>query len=81
MKTTLVTLLIPVMEYPLIPICVASKTQKRNMQIILKKTLRFIHCNEAEQLNTLELHIKYNTTHPNISIYRKPIIIREIIKK
>ncbi len=52
------TLLIPVMEYPSIPICMASIPQKRKMQSILNKALRFIHCNEQDQSNSEELHIK-----------------------
>ena len=72
MKTTLVkTLLIPVLEYPTIPICKASLTQKRKLQIVLNKAVRFIHCNEEEQLNTEQLHNKYNITPLNISSYYK----------
>ncbi len=58
----------------------ASRTQKRNMQIVLNKALRFVHCNESEELNTSELHIKYNITPLNISIYQKAIKIWETIK-
>ncbi len=72
MKSILVkTLLVPVLEYPPIPICMASNTQKRKMQIILNKAVRFIHCNESEELNTMELHQKYNITPLNISTYYK----------
>ena len=74
MKTTLVkTLLISVMEYPSIPICMASKTQQRKMQTILNKAVRFIHCKEEEYLNTKQLHQKYNITPLNISNYNKAI--------
>ena len=41
------------------------------MQTILNKAVRFIHCNEEEQLNTKQLHIKYNITPLNISNYYK----------
>ncbi len=58
-KTTLVkTLLIPVITDPSIPLCMASKTHKKKMQTILNKALRFIHCNEQQQLNTTDLHVK-----------------------
>ncbi len=71
-KATLVkTLLIPVMEYPSIPICRASNTQKRKMQTVLNKALRFINCNEEDQLNSYNLHIKYNITPLNISNHQK----------
>ncbi len=81
MKAILVkTLLIPVMEYPSIPICMASLTQKRKMQSVLNKALRFIHCNEQEQLNTEELHIKYNIAPSNISNFHKPQKIWESIR-
>ncbi len=53
MKTKFVkTLLIPVMEYLSLPICMASKTQKRKMQTVLNKAVRFINCNEPGQLHT-----------------------------
>ena len=72
MKATLVkTLLVPVLEYPTIPICMASQTQKRKLQTILNKAVRFIHCNEVEQLKTEQLHIKYNITPLNISCHYK----------
>ncbi len=72
MKTTLnKTLLIPVMEYPPLPLCMASRTQKRKMQTVLNKALRFIHCNEEDQLNSEQLHIKYGITPLNISTFYK----------
>lgn len=59
MKTPIKTLLIPVMGYPSVPVCMASRTQKIKIQTVLNKPLRFIHCNKHEQISTLELHIKY----------------------
>ncbi len=59
------TLLIPVITYP--PICMASPSQKRKMQTILNEALRFIRCNEQDQLNSSELHIEYNITPLNIT--------------
>ncbi len=80
-KTTLVkTLLIPVITYPSIPLCMASKTQKRKMQTILNKAVRFIHCNEQEQLSTINLHIKYGITPLNIINYQKAQNTWETIK-
>ncbi len=74
MKTTLVkTLLISVMQYPSIPICMASKSQHRKMQTILNKAVRFIHCKEEEHLNTEQLHQKYNITPLNITNYSNAI--------
>ena len=61
-------MLIPILEYPSIPICVASLTQKRNIQTVLNKALRFINCNEDNEATVEELHIKYNITPLNISI-------------
>ena len=72
LKTTLVkTLLIPVLEYPAIPICMAFLSQKRKMQIVLNKAVRFVHCNEDEHLNTEQLPNKYNIFHQSISIHSK----------
>ena len=73
-KTTLIkTLLIPVITYPSIPTVMASKSQKKKMQVILNKALRFIHCNEEENLNTDELHLKYNIAPLNIINYQKAL--------
>ena len=44
---------------------------KKKLQSVLNKAVRFIHCNEEEQLNTEQLHIKYNITPLNISSYYK----------
>lgn len=71
-KTILVkSLIIPILEYPSIPNCVASTYQKRKMQTTLNKALRFIHVNEPEQLNLEELHEKYNITPLNRSTFAK----------
>ena len=51
----------------------ASKTQKKKMQVILNKALRFIHCNEEEQLNTFDVHMKYNIAPLNITNYHKAL--------
>lgn len=79
-KTTLIkTMLIPVITYPSIPLCMASNSQKKKMQTILNKALRFIHCNEQEQLNSYDLHIKYNITPLNIINYHKALNTWETI--
>ena len=41
------------------------------MQIVLNKATRFIHCNEETQMNTEQLHIKYNITPLNISSHQR----------
>ncbi len=80
-KTILVkTLLIPVMTCPSIPICTASQTQKREMQTILNKTLRFIHCYKQEPLTVFKLYIKYNIAPLNIANYYKAQNTWESIK-
>ncbi len=50
------------------------------MQTVLNKALRFIHCNEEEQLNSEELHTKYNITPLIISNYNKSLKIWETIR-
>ena len=80
-KTILIkTLLIPVMEYPSIPICMASPSQKRKMQTVINKALRFIHCNEHEQLNVYDLRKKYNITPLNISNHYKALNVLKTIR-
>ncbi len=81
MKTTLIkTLLIPVMKYPPIPLCMASRSQKMKMTMVLNKALRLIHCNEEDQLNSEQLHIKYGITPLNISIFYKPQKVWDTIR-
>ncbi len=80
-QTTLVkTLLIPVITNPSIPLCMASKTPKKKMQTIPNKAVRFIHCNEQQQLNTDDLHIKYGITPLNILNYQRALNTWETIK-
>lgn len=81
LKTILIkTLLIPVLEYPSIPICMASPTQKRKMQTIINKALRFINCNEPELMTVNELHRKYNITPINVSIHQKALKVWETLR-
>ena len=80
LKTTLAkTLLIPVLEYPPVPLCAISKTQKRNLQIVLNKALRFIDRNEGDIISVEDLHRKYNITPLNISIHNKACKIWETV--
>ncbi len=80
-KTTLIkTLLIPVMDYPPIPLCMTSRSQERKMQTVLNKALRFIHCSEEAQLNSEQLHIKYGITPLNTSILYKAQKVWNTIK-
>ncbi len=80
-KATLVkTLLIPVLEYPPIPLCSLSKTQKINIQKIINKGLRFINSNEAETLTIKETHEKYSITPFNISTYNKALKIWQTVE-
>ena len=63
LKSTLVkTLLIPILEYPPIPICYVSLTQNRNMLTVINKALKFINCNENNRETLEDLHRKYNIT-------------------
>ncbi len=50
------------------------------MQTILNKSLRFIHCNEQEQLNTAEVHFEYGITPLNIINYQRALNTWETIK-
>ncbi len=52
----------------------------KKMQTILNKAVRFIHCNEDEQLNTEQLHLKYDITPLNISNYNKALKTWETIR-
>ena len=60
--------MIPILEYPAIPICAASLTQKRNMQTVINKALKFIDGKVDNGTTVEQLHIQYNITPANISI-------------
>ncbi len=81
-KTTLIkTLLVPVLEYPPIPINATTNTQKLQLQKVLNIGLRFINMNDEERIVNIEtLHSKYNITPINISIHNKAQKIWESIK-
>ena len=81
LKSLLVkTQLIPILEYPPIPLCAASKTQKKSMQTVLNKALRFINQNEEDKPIAEELHLRYNITPLNISIHNKARKIWENVR-
>ena len=82
LKTTLVkTLLLPIIEYPIIPLCTISVSQKKNLQVILNKALRFINCNDFERLYIAEeLHNKYNIKPINVNLHTKAKKIWQTIK-
>ncbi len=79
-KTTLVkTLLIPILEYPPVPLSAVLLTQKINLESVLNKALRFVHHNEQDILRSEDLHLKYNITPLNISIHNKACKIWDIV--
>ena len=82
LKLTLIkTLLLPIIEYPVIPLCTTSLTQKRKLQIIVNKALRFVNFNEDDRPLTAEdLHLKYNINPLNITLHNKAQKIWETIK-
>lgn len=51
----------------------ASLTQKRKIQTVLNKAVRFIHCNEEEQQNIEQLHQRYNIIPLNIFNHQKAL--------
>ena len=80
-KATLIkTLLIPVLEYPPIPLCSLSKTQKINMQKILNRGLRFINSKEEERRTMEEIHKIHNIKPFNISTHNKACKIWQTVR-
>ena len=82
LKLTLIkTLLLPIIEYPVIPLCTTSLTQKRKLQVIINKALRFINFNEDDRhLTVEELHLKYDIKPLNITLHAKAQKIWETIR-
>ena len=76
------TLLVPILEYPPIPLCSASKSQKLKLQTVQNKALRFINYNDEERIETVkELHEKYNFLPINISLNKKARKIYETLRR
>ncbi len=82
LKLTLIkTLLLPIIEYPVIPLRTTSLTQKRKLQVIINKALRFTSFNEDDRpLTVEELHLKYNIKPLNITLHAKAQKIWETIR-
>ncbi len=51
----------PIMEYPPVPLCTISNTEKHSMQSVINKALRFIYNREDENSRAEELHMKHIT--------------------
>ena len=80
-KTKLIkTLVLPVLEYPPIPLCCASKTQKLRMQRVLNRGLRFIFYNEAQKFSIADMHTITNIKPVNISLHQRASDIWEILE-
>ncbi len=79
--TQIKTLLLPKIEYPVIPLCTISLTQKRELQVIINKALKFLSFNEEDKLLTVEeLHYKYDIKPLNITLRAKARKIWETIQ-
>ena len=61
-------LIIPVLEYPVIPICDMSKSK---IQRIQNKIIKFIANNDPEPLSIEQAHIKYKIDPFNIRMYNR----------
>ncbi len=82
LKTTLVqTLLLPVIEYPPVPLCAISKTQTINMQKVLNRGLKFIDNKESDNPTMESLHLKFNIDPYNVSIHKKACKTWERVKQ
>lgn len=80
-KTTLVkTLLLPILEYPPIPLVCASKSQQLKMQRVLNKTLRFVFRNDNRLLTTEQMHELTGIKPINISLHNKATKIWETVR-
>ncbi len=78
LKLTLIKTL-PVIEYPVIPLCTTSLTQKR--KVIINKALRFTNFNKDDRpLTVEELHLKYDIKPLNITLHAKGQKIWETIR-
>ena len=82
-KATLIkTLLLPVLEYPSIPICNITKNQFLILQTVLNKALKFINQNDTVRLNIIkDLHKRYNIVPINVLSHNKAKYIWETISE
>ena len=71
-KTTLVkTLIVPILEYPPIPMCSSSRTQQRKLHRTLNRAMRFIYKNENREMLLAEMYDETGITPVNISLHKK----------
>ena len=61
----------PLLEYPMIPICGISETNKIKLQRIQNKAIKFAASNDNEDLTLEDAHHKYKLEPYNIRLYKR----------
>ena len=64
-------LILPMLEYPSIPNCIASPTNTLKMQRIQNKAIKFINRYSEDQLTIEESHIRYKLDPMNIRLHKR----------
>ena len=65
------TLILPILEYPAVHCCLASKTNLEKMQRIQNKAIRFINKHSGDELSIEETHERYQLEPINTRLFKR----------
>ena len=65
------TLILPILEYPAVHCCLASKTNLEKMQRIQNKAIRFINKHSGDELSIEETHERYRLEPINTRLFKR----------
>ena len=61
----------PIIEYPIVPNCIASNTNKLKMKRIQNRAAKFINKYNGDNLTVREIQEKYNLEPLNVRLYHR----------
>ena len=65
------TLILPILEYPAVPCCIASKENKMKMQRIQNRGIKFINKHGQAELNIEEIHQNFKIDAINVRLHTR----------
>ena len=63
----------PLLEYPIIPLCGISDTNKLKLQRLQNKAIRFAIKNDEHPMSLEEAHIKYKLEAYNVRLHKRGV--------
>ena len=61
----------PLLEYPIVPLCGISKTNKIKLQTLQNKAVKFAIKGDDEELSIEDAHVKYKLEAYNVRLHRR----------